>query len=90
MSVLIFNIAKGIEIAHKYRRMMRDQEMQPYDEIVAKQIPGQAAKAEQERAKIRTKYTVMQERIDRASNEEELRAILDGEEPAAKGKKSSK
>lgn len=65
-------------IAHDKRRQMRAEEFAPYDDIIAKQIPGaDAAKAEFERLQIREKYAFLQEIIDQAATPEQLKAALE-------------
>jgi hypothetical protein len=72
------NLNKAKSIAHDIRRARRAQEFAPYDQIIALQIPGaQAAAAEVSRQVIRDKYAAMQLRIDAATTETELKAILD-------------
>lgn len=61
------DIIKAGNIAHSYRRNKRDEEFAPYDDIIAKQIPGNdAAAAEIARAGIRSKYDTMQVDMDAA------------------------
>lgn len=55
---------KAKAVAHNKRREKRAEEFKPHDETIAKAIPGQAAAAEAERAKIRTKYDAMQVNLD--------------------------
>jgi hypothetical protein len=65
------------DIAHNKRRAAREKEFSPWDEIIAKQIPGaQASEAEQERQKIRNKYALVQAQIDDATTELELINIV--------------
>ncbi len=68
------------EIAHSRRRAKRDDEMQPFDEIIARQIPGKSAvDAEAERQKIRDRYALIQAAIDSASSADDLKSIIDQE-----------
>jgi len=70
---------KAKEITHVHRRASRDKEMKPYDDIIAKQIPGEdAATAEAQRALIRTKYATKQTEIDACTTVEQLQAIIEG------------
>lgn len=72
------NITKAREIVHVLRRAARAVEFAPYDDIIAKQIPGEdAAEAEAERQKIREKYEAIQADIDAESNFQNLKAIYD-------------
>jgi hypothetical protein len=71
------NLAKAKLIAHDKRRVMRDAEFAPLDDIIAKQIPGKdAADAEAARQVIRDRYAQMQIDIDAATTPEELKTIL--------------
>lgn len=64
-------------IGHEKRRAMRAEEFKPHDEVIALQIPGKnAAAAETERQKIRTKYEAMQNQIDAATTPEEIKSAL--------------
>lgn len=75
------NIDKAKIIAHDLRRQKREKEFAPWDEIIAKAIPGDnVANAEVERTKIRKKYAKVQADIDAAADEETLRSILTGNE----------
>lgn len=76
--MITVNLNKAKSIAHDIRRARRAQELVPYDQVIALQIPGaQAAAAEASRQAIRDKYAAMQSRIDAATTEAELKAILD-------------
>lgn len=66
------NFEKAKIISHERRRAFRSMEFAPYDEIIAKQIPGEVENAELERQKIRDKYAEMQIKIDLAKNLDEL------------------
>ena len=73
--MITINIDKAKAIAHDVRRAARAEEFKPYDEIIAKQIPGAAAQeAEAARQAIREKYAAMQAAIDAAAD---LSAIKD-------------
>jgi hypothetical protein len=61
------------EIAHERRRVARAAEFAPYDDIIAKRIPGaDAAAAEVARQGIRDRYAEMQATIDDAATADEL------------------
>jgi hypothetical protein len=71
------NLAKAKLMAHEWRREKRAEDFAPYDEIIAKQIPGQdAVAAENARQAIRDADAVTQNNIDNAVDEAELRAEL--------------
>jgi hypothetical protein len=72
------DLAKAKIITHSYRRLAREEEFKPYDEIIAKQIPGaDAVAAEAARQSIRDKYTAIQADIDSAPGVNELKLIVD-------------
>lgn len=75
MSIVI-NITKAKDIAHAVRRTARAEEFKPFDEVIAKQIPGQAEGAEAQRQLIRDKYAEMQTAIDSAVTVDEIKEIL--------------
>jgi hypothetical protein len=53
--------------------------MKPYDDIIAKQIPGEdATAAEAQRALIRIKYATKQTEIDACTTVEQLQTIIEG------------
>ena len=71
------DITKAKAIAHATRREKREAEFKPYDDIIAKQIPGKSASdAETARAAIRTKYATMQTNIDKATTTSKLKEAL--------------
>ena len=66
-------------IGHQMRRAQRNAEFAPFDEIIAKQIPGvNAVAAEEARQEIRFKYELIQETIDLATTPEEIKSALGG------------
>jgi hypothetical protein len=66
-------------IGHDIRRQQRAEEFKPFDDIIAKQIPGaDATEAEASRAQIRLKYALIQDAIDAASAPDEIKAALGG------------
>ena len=66
-------------IGHDIRRTQRAEEFKPFDDIIAKQIPGlDATEAEASRQAIRDKYAQVQAAIDAASDPEEIKAALGG------------
>jgi len=73
------DLDKAKDIGHDIRRTQRAEEFQPFDDIIAKQIPGlDASEAEANRAQIRFKYDLIQDAIDSASDPEEIKAALGG------------
>ena len=74
--MITINVTKAKVIAHDVRRAARTKEFKPYDEAIAKQIPGEAEGAEAARAAIRIKYATMQTAIDAASTVDEIKAVM--------------
>jgi hypothetical protein len=74
--MITINMDKAKSIAHDMRRAARAKEFAPYDDMIAKQIPGTAAQAEAERAAIREKYAQMQTQLDAAQSTDELKSVL--------------
>lgn len=74
--MIVINIDKAKTIGHELRRAARAEEFKPYDDAIAKQIPGQTADAEAQRAVIREKYAALQTAMDAAQTVEELKALL--------------
>lgn len=65
-------------IGHDLRRQQRAEEFKPYDDVIAKQIPGaDAAEAEAKRQEIRDKYALIQDVIDGASTPDEIKTALE-------------
>lgn len=75
--MIVINIDKAKAIGHDMRRAARAQEFAPYDEAIAKQIPGQADGAEAARQAIREKYAAIQTAIDAAATPDEIKAALE-------------
>lgn len=75
---IVIDVNKAKAIGHDMRRAARAEEFKPYDEAIAKQIPGQMEGAEAARQAIRDKYAVMQTQIDAATRPEEIKAALQG------------
>ena len=70
------------DIGHDIRRTMRAEEFQPFDEIIAKQIPGaDAIAAEAARAQIRDKYAQVQLAIDTAADPDAIKTALMANQP---------
>jgi hypothetical protein len=73
---LVIDIDKAKAIGHDMRRAARTEEFKPYDDAIAKQIPGQMEGAEADRQAIRDKYAAMQTSIDAAQTPDEIKAAL--------------
>jgi hypothetical protein len=69
------NVDKAKAIGHDMRRAARAEEFKPYDEAIAKQIPGTDG-AEIARQAIRDKYAAVQADIDAAETPDEIKAAL--------------
>jgi len=71
------DLGKCRDIGHDKRRVQRAEEFKPFDEIIAKQIPGaDAVAAEAARQEIRDRYSEVQEAIDAAANPDSIKAAL--------------
>lgn len=71
------NIDKAKAIGHDIRRAERAKEFEPFDKVIAAQIPGNDfAQAEAARQAIREKYAVIQNGIDAAATPDEIKAAL--------------
>jgi hypothetical protein len=75
--MIVINVTKAKAIGHDMRRAARAKEFAPYDEAIAKQIPGQADGAEAARQAIREKYAAIQTAIDAAATPDEIKAVLE-------------
>jgi hypothetical protein len=77
MSLIKVDIEKYRAICHDKRRAARASEFAPYDEVIAKQIPGKDFQTvEAARQAIRDKYSAMQSQMDAATTVEELKELL--------------
>jgi len=74
--MIVINVTKAKAIGHDMRRAARAQEFAPYDEAIAKQIPGQMEGAEAARQAIREKYAAIQTAIDAAATPDEIKAAM--------------
>jgi len=64
-------------IGHDKRRAARTEAFAPFDEIIAKQIPGaDALAAEAARAEIRDKYALIQDAINVSETPNEIKSAL--------------
>jgi len=73
---IVIDVNKAKAIGHDMRRAARAEEFKPYDEAIAKQIPGQMEGAEAARQAIREKYVDIQAEIDAATTPDEIKAAL--------------
>jgi hypothetical protein len=65
-------------LGHDLRRQQRAEEFKPFDEVIAKQIPGvDAVAAEEARQAIREKYVLIQDVIEMASTPDEIKTALE-------------
>jgi hypothetical protein len=65
-------------IGHDIRRTQRAEEFQPFDEVIAKQIPGvDAAEAEAARQAIRDKYAAVQDAVNAAKTPDAIKVALE-------------
>jgi len=65
-------------IGHDKRRQQRAEEFAPYDDVIAKQIPGaDATAAEEARQAIREKYALIQDVIDIAEDPDTIKLTLE-------------
>jgi len=72
------DLDKCKEIGHDRRRQQRAEEFKPYDDVIAKQIPGaDAIAAEEARQQIRDKYALIQDVIEGASTPDEIKTALE-------------
>ena len=74
--MISINVTKAKAIGHDMRRAARAAEFAPYDEAIAKQIPGQMEGAEAARQAIRDKYVAIQTAIDAAATPDEIKTAL--------------
>jgi hypothetical protein len=73
---IVIDVNKAKAIGHDMRRAARAEEFKPFDEAIAKQIPGQVDGAEAARQVIRDKYAAIQTQIDAAATPDEIKAAL--------------
>lgn len=75
--MITINMTKAKAIGHDKRREARAEEFKPYDDIIAKQVPGADAQAaEAARQAIREKYVGIQAEIDAATTADEIKSAL--------------
>ena len=73
------DLDKAKDIGHDIRRTQREAEFKPFDDIIAKQIPGaDAVEAEEARQAIRFKYALIQDVIEAAETPDEIKSALEG------------
>lgn len=73
--MITINIDKAKAIAHGMRRTARATEFAPFDDIIAKRLPGEA-EAEASRQAIRIKYAEIQNKIDAAADVAALKEVM--------------
>ena len=73
---IVIDVTKAKAIGHDMRRAARAEEFKPFDEAIAKQIPGVADGAEAQRQAIREKYAAIQTQIDAATTPDEIKVAL--------------
>lgn len=73
---IVIDVNKAKAIGHDMRRAARAEEFKPFDEAIAKQIPGAADGAEAQRQAIREKYAAIQTQIDAATTPDEIKVAL--------------
>jgi hypothetical protein len=72
------DLGKAKDIGHDIRRQQRAEEFKPFDEIIAKQIPGvDAVKAEASRQVIRDKYAAVQDAVNAAKTPDAIKVALE-------------
>jgi len=74
--MITINLDKAKIIGHEIRRKNRSAEFAPYDDVIAKQIPGQFEDAESSRQSIRDKYVAIQLQIDSATTPDQIKQAL--------------
>lgn len=74
---IVVNHTKSKESAHNVRRAIRDRLFDPFDKIIAKQIPTEIEAAELQRESIRIKDAEVQTSIDNSASVDEISSILD-------------
>lgn len=75
--MILINIVKAKIIAHELRRIRRDKEFAPLDELISKQIPGKPfSEVEAARQLVRDKYANYQDSINNAENVDDLLKIV--------------
>ena len=78
MSIITINLDKAKAIGHDKRRAARTEAFAPFDEIIAKQIPGaDALEAEAARQGIRDRYAEVQLAIDAAADPDAIKLALE-------------
>ena len=78
-ATVIEDLTKSKEVGHELRRAARSEEFKPYDELIAKQIPGaDTDAAEASRVTIRAKYATMQVSIEDAATTADIKTALEG------------
>ena len=72
------DLGKAKDICHDKRRAARTEAFAPFDEIIAKQIPGaDTLAAEAARVAIRDKYALIQDAINVSETPNEIKSVLE-------------
>ena len=72
------DLGKAKDIGHDKRRAARTEAFAPFDEIIAKQIPGaDTLAAEAARVAIRDKYALIQDAINVSETPNEIKSVLE-------------
>jgi hypothetical protein len=75
--MITINMDKAKAIGHDMRRAARAEEFKPFDDIIAKQIPGaDHTAAEASREAIRVKYATIQNQINASTTTDQIKAAL--------------
>jgi hypothetical protein len=75
--MITVNLEKAKDIAHATRRQIRAKNFEPFDLLIARQIPGkELEEAEAKRQAIREKDAKIQNEIDAATNVDDLKSLL--------------
>jgi len=75
--MITINMTKAKTIGHDMRRAARAEEFKPFDEIIAKQIPGTDIQSvEAQRQSVRDKYADIQAKIDAANTVDEIKGAF--------------
>ena len=78
-ATVVEDLAKSKDVGHELRRAARSEEFKPYDDLIAKQIPGaDTDAAEASRVTIRAKYATMQVSIENAATTADIKTALEG------------
>jgi hypothetical protein len=74
--MITVSLTKAKSYVHELRRSARGKEFAPFDDAIAKHIPGELENAEEARKLIRKKYEDIQKQIDTTRDLRELKNIM--------------